>query len=429
MIAAARHMTPQLARERARMGALRARTAPRTIAGDCLCMRPVGRAPGTIGYLGALGDASLLSTADYSAQLQARLSAQTSSVKAQIAAATGTDVTNATTTQGAQSAAGLIQNGYNPDSASDNANLVHVVAGGLALIPGAGPILAGAVEGLWVVGNAAACPLENAFSSVGIGSPSPACGGKVCTTSGSWTPANVLAANKGALPAIASRTGSFANLVTAALAMYAAQSLNCKGGFPAVAVVDGIVALWNQTHAGPAVPVYVPALLVQPGTGAPGSLLIGGAGVHPSGTSAPAKAGQVPNVFYAFDSAALLSGYLGQDVTKPSSGFTGWATFALSGVTAPPGLTLTAPRTVMINVGALTVPAPRPARTINLHLGPLPSSSDAARAPSSRAAVPMSTGAKVAAAGAAAGAGALLWWLGKNGWKWRTPRFARGLRG
>jgi len=353
----------------------------------------------------SLPASSTTTTADYAAALQSQVNSLNASAKAQINSITGSDANTQRISQGASSAQSLIQNGYNPDSSSDNQNLVHVISGGLCLVPGVGPLLGGAVEALWVVGNAVEAPLQNALASIGLGFPT---GLPPCKTSGSWTPATIFNANKGALPAMPS--GSFAQLAVAALATAASMRANCQATPPAAAVVDAIVSMWNQTHQGPAAPYYVPSLLVQPGTlSAAPSLLLSGAGAHVSGTTAAAKAGQVFNVFYAFGPLSAPSKVLGIDLSKtPASKWPMAAqSFLLAGAFAPPGLLMTAPRSVQVNTGAF-IP-PRQARTINLHLGPVPTHLvDAAAAPKAPAPA-ASSRAPLILAGGAAVLGAAAW--------------------
>jgi len=392
----ARVLTPAMARERTRIGALRGRT----IGG--LPSLPVG-----------------VSTSVYGSAVQTAISQQASSVQNEIAAQTGVDTTSATVTQGAGAAVSLLNTGYDPSNTADSANLVHVIAAGLCLVPGIGPILGGAVEALWAVGNAVACPLENAFASIGFG---PACGAPPCKTSGNWTAATVLQENAGALPAMP--RGSLASLMIPALAYTAAQAAHCQYGPPPAAIVDAVVSLWNKTHAGPAAPYYVPSI----GEGAANQVstfLLGGRGESVSGSSASARAGVVPNIFYAFGPA--------QAATAAGLAFSGTAiSFNPFPVTsgAPPGVGLTAPRLLMVNTGELLPPAPAPVIISNFHLGPppapvkalLPPLPDLAAKPAAPAG--MSAGEKLAAAAGLGAAAALVWWLRKNRWRWVTPRWA-----
>lgn len=395
-------MTPALARERARMGALRGRTM-----GACLCQRrPQARSMGAIGALPTFP--ASVTTSEYTSALQAQVSAQASSIQQTLAAQTGVDTQNATVAQGASSAASLLQNGFNPQSASDNANLVHVIAGGLCLIPGVGPLLGGALEALWQVGSVIACPVTNAFASIGLGTP---CNAPPCRTTGNFTTAQML---EGAPPM---PRGSFASLAIPALASAAAQAANCKQVAPAAVIVDAVVNVWNKTHLGPAVPYVVPALQTIGGY-LYGGDFIGGMNEGPNA-----------NVTYAFQPA--LAAAAARVLTQSGN------TIALFGPPAPlPGYTLSPPRLVMVNAGALIPPItphtltlhlgppPPPAAhpvTLTLHLGPRPSTAASARAPAHAG---MSTGGKVAAGVATAGGAALLWWLGSHRWRWVTPRWA-----
>ena len=344
----------------------------------------------------------LLSTSDYTAALQAKLSDASTQAQAELAAQTGVNLNQQRVSQGASSAISLAQNGYNPASDSDNANLVHAIAGGLCLVPGVGPILGAAVEGLWLVGNQVACPLENAFSSIGFGSPSPACGGKVCTTSGNWSVASILSTLSGlhALPKMPK--GSFAAFVVPVLAYGAAQNANCKGSAPPATLVDAAVAIWNKSHAGPAVAYLVPALLTSPGGVAPSAMIFAGAGSNVSGSTASAKAGQVANIFYAFGPV--------QNATAEGLAYKeGAITFWPWNLPSPPGQGQVPGRIVWVNVGAPTpVAAPH---VLTMHLGNVPFHLPvAAVTPAALAPKPTRSGAVVATVGlvAVAAVGAAL---------------------
>jgi hypothetical protein len=385
----ARALTPALARERARMGAMRAR--PWTVGGcGCGCVDDHWRGIGAIGDVGS----------DFTAALNARVRAQLPSVQAQLASTTGLNTNNARTAAGAQAAVSLAQNGYNPDSSDDNGKLVAVIAGGLALLPPPGDLLGGAVEALWQLGNVIACPVTNAFASIGLGTP---CNAPPCQTSGSWSVASVLSGNQ--VPPMPQ--GSFASLAVPALAAYAVQAAECKGGFPGSVVVDAVVALWNRTHAGPAAPFLIPPI----GSRAASSINPAPVAVSPV-FMFPSVSGSNPWKQYGFG---------------PASAALGWQAFWTP--PAPSGMVWEPARTVLVNTGALIAPhvltlhlGPPPGPTptghvLALHLGP--AAATAAAAPSSS-----SSAGKVAAAAGAAGAGALAWWLASNGWKWRTPRWA-----
>jgi hypothetical protein len=423
-------MTPEtLGRmHRARIGGLTA----------CACSSR-GIAPRTMGAVGAMGSSYDLTTpAGFSAQVQASLKAQSASVQQQIAAETGVDTTDARVGQGATAAASLAENGYNPDNQGDNDKLVAAIAGGACLIPGVGPLLGGAVEGLYLTGKIAACPVINAFNAIGIGGGSPGCGAPPCKSSGPSTPGDVLSHLKH-LPAMAK--GSFAELAVGSLAFFAAQNANCKGGVPPAAIVDALVAMWNKTHQGPAVGYWIPALDVAPSGNlaapAPAPELFASAA-----NVSDKKTGNVdPNIFYAFQPAASIASKEG--FTSVGTGYgqrpasfnaaQNWAPFLISGGFF--GSTI--PRIVLLNSGALIPPAaPAPKKQLALHLGPAPakkqlalhlgpSGGTSAKASAPAAAAPMSTGGKVAAGVGVAGAGALAWWLAANKWKWVTPRWAR----
>jgi hypothetical protein len=195
--------------------------------------------------------------------------------------------------------------------------------------------------------------------------------------------------------------------VVPALAYGAAQAANCKGAAPPAAYVDAAVALWNETHAGPAVAYLVPELLASVGGVAPFNLLIAGAGSRVSGTTASAKAGKVANVFYAFGPASRATA---EGVAFRGSAITFWPYTSLN---APPGSMTVPPRIVMVNTGALLPPPPAPGRHITLHLGPVPSHLPIKATPV-LAPKPTSSGAVVAAA-SVAGVAALAAVLVKTG--------------
>jgi len=349
------------------------------------------------------GAVPVLSTtsSDYSAALQASINQQSSAVQAQLTAATGVNTNNATVAQGASSAVTLFQNGYNAASDADNANLVHAIAGGLCLVPGVGPILGAAVEGLWTVGNAIAAPLQDALASVGLGSPANQ---PPCKSQGTWTTASILAANAGALPS--RPTGSFGELATGALAYAASMVGNCQKVPPADVVIDACVSIWNRTHQGPAIGFYVPALVVQPGSlsPTPGVLMLG-AFAQVSGTSLSARAGLTGNIFYAFDAAVVAQLEAGSDLSKPPTPSQpywlpfGTSPFDVEYLSPPPGLAVSAPRVVQLNIGPLIAQTKHIAFD-TLHLTPAP-------APAA-----MSTGGKVAVGVAVAGALGAAAWLG-----------------
>jgi hypothetical protein len=276
----------------------------------------------------------------YRSQLQSWIASAPSTVQSQLQSATGINTSNATVSKGATAVMGLIQNGYDPSNDADNASLVQAIAGGLALIPGVGIILGAYVEGLWLVGNQVACPLEKAFASIGLGSPSPACGGQVCATTGNFTAQSVLVENQGWLPPLTQ--GTFASIAIPALATYAAQSANCKGGPDPGTIIDGVAAIWNKTNSGPPTQIYVPSMLVWT-SGAPATVLLAGAGESISGSSAAAMAGQDPNIFYAFGPLASILAAGAASIVNGSVV-----------LTATPGglsasVTRTAPRTISIN--------------------------------------------------------------------------------
>ena len=344
--------------------------------------------------MGSASPSSL--TTQFMSQVSAKLSASGPAVQQTIADKTGLNTTDTRVTQGAQSAATLLSNGYNPNSSSDNANLIHAIAGGCALFVPAGDIVAAALEALWTVGNQIACPVTNAFASIGLGTP---CNAPPCRSTGNWTPAGLLSTYAQGLPAMP--TGSFASLAVPALATYAANAANCKGGMPPDAIVDAVVAIWNETHAGPAVPYFIPPISELGGSITPNLLVVGAE----SGTTQAARAGKDPNAYFAFGpvSAIIADGHYQSNPPANLNVAQDWTPFV---VAAPPagtfstGQSYSAPRIVMVNSGAL-LPAKK---NLAFHLGPAPAPAPPAAAAS------LSTGAKVAVGvGVVALGGAGLW--------------------
>jgi len=302
-------------------------------------------------------------TKDYIEQLKGKLTAD---AQAKIQAVTGIDTGNPQVQQGAASALSLAQNGYNPDNPDDSAKLVHAISGGLCLIPGVGLVLGGAVEGLWLVGNAVAKPLGRLLYSIGISGFNPDAPPR--ETSGGWTASKILKAQH-ELPPMP--RGSFAAFVVPALAEYAAQSSNLKGDMPPATVVDAAVLIWNKTHAGPAVPYYIPAMGAQAGGlgVAPTDFILGSAFQRTTYTNPhtpAAKAGIHPNVYYAFGPAKLGQGdaQVSNVADMKTWKFPFSVPFSLPLV--PPVITPTKPRIVMVNTGALI---PIPKKTLAFHMG------------------------------------------------------------
>lgn len=309
-----------------------------------------------------LGDA----TADFNAQLNAKLSSASGDTQAYISQQTGVNVQNARAQAGAAAAVSLAQHGYDVGNMADNEALVTAIAGGVALIPGVGPVLAVAIETLWQVGKIAACPVQSAFAELGMASLPPSCGGQPCVRSGrAATPFDILSGS--ALPSMP--IGSFASLVIPALATQAAKSDNCQAAFPPSVIVDGIAAIWNQTHAGPPVDYYIPPLNAT----SPIIPCIGG------DLSACASD---PHVIYAFQPMSLTPGWswlaanpVGRD---PSSGIN-YSMFPQEPA-----------RILSLNSGALLDPATVSRKIVAIHFGPAVASS-----------TPVATAAKAAAGTAA----------------------------
>jgi hypothetical protein len=307
-------------------------------------------------------------SADFQGALQARANSLGAQGAAELKTQTGVDVTQARVASGASAALSLSQSGYDPSSSGDNQKLVAAIAGGACLIPGVGPLIGGAVEGLYQAGMAIACPTEQFFASVGLSTLPPQCGGAPCKTTGNWSAAGILSQNARQLPS--SSKGSFGQFVLGALAAFAAQAANCKGPvLPPGVIVDAAVAIWNKTHAGPVAPVLVPPLYtVNKGLTAYGPPTLIAAWSSVSGSSGPAaRAGKDPYAFYAF----LPTGTTAPDhpAGSPSSS-DAWTPWKVA--PAPAGMNVDPPRVVRVNMGpALPPPAPPP-KILQFHLGPVP---------------------------------------------------------
>lgn len=304
------------------------------------------------------------------AELVARFNGAGSQAQNVIGSAVGSSSTqNARVGQGAQAAASLIQTGFNPDSQDDQQKLVTAIAGGMALIaPPAGPMLAAATEAIYQIGRGLSCPVTAAFASIGLGTLPPECGGKVCQTSGNWTPAGILADSGVPTPP----RGSFASFVLGALAVYSAKAANCQGGFDASDVVDAAVNIWNQVYGAPSELIFVPPL-----SALGGPLIPRGQSLTLNGKNVPD-----PNLTYAFQPVSALGGSAWPVTGLNPSNWTRDPPFPISNWL--PGYT--PPRAVRVHT--------RPPRT--LVLGPLVRSS-AQQAASTQAA---STAKTVAIAGA-----------------------------
>src|SRR5579872_28623 len=198
-------------------------------------------------------------TASFTTQLTSNIKTSASADgAAYIQQATGVDVTQGRVASGISAAGQLAENGFDITSQADQQAMVAVIAGGLSLIPGVGPILGGALETLYQIAQPLACPTAKFFHDVGISQSD--CDSPPCVVNGPVPTPDVLAANF-AQPFLAKMSGSFAQFVNGALLVNAASALSCKSAVPPSVIVDAAVNMWNQTHAGPAQDFYVPPLL------------------------------------------------------------------------------------------------------------------------------------------------------------------------
>jgi hypothetical protein len=328
-------------------------------------------------------------TQQYMTQAQAQYNAASASVRATIDSQTGGAEQTQRVADGVNAVSSLVQTGFDPNSKDDQQKVITAVAGGLALIPGAGLLLAGGVEALWQVGNVIACPVVNAFASLGLGDSPPECGGKACKYTGQPDPLAMY--ESGPKPSPMPPFGMF---LLPAIAYYASRYLMCLASYPADVVVDGAVSMWNKTHAGPAVPVFVPAFSSF-GT------IYSTVQVQTTGCTGP-SCNQDANVYFAFRSISSINAEIAQANRGYGLQFKGGylGPYGQGGGFGGMGQT-SLPRVVNLNSG----PALRPPRVINLHITPAMAASIAASA--KPPAAPMSTGKKVAI-GTAAVAGTAL---------------------
>ena len=106
--------------------------------------------------------------------------------QAQLDKLTGSSAQSARLVNASGAMLDLASHGFNPDDKGDQQKLIAAIAGGTALIPVVGPVLAASVEGLYQVGSVIACPVVKFFHDIGIGGSD--CDSPPCTTSGIWTP-------------------------------------------------------------------------------------------------------------------------------------------------------------------------------------------------------------------------------------------------
>jgi len=300
-------------------------------------------------------------SASYFASVSDKVNSLQSDARSTIEGTVGTDPQNEQrAANGASAVISLSQNGYNPDSPEDNGKVISVIVGGLAALgpatAGVSVLVAGGLEALWQFGNAIACPVSDAFASVGLGT---GCNFGSHTT-GNFTASKELEGDQPPMP-----SGSYAQLVMAALAHYTAQQGNCQGGFPPDVIVDAVTAIWNQTHQGPSIQVYVPPL-TNSTVNSP--IIATGGGTTQINNQTIVN----PNITYAFQpmsevlSSPLYHGNLAAPFGLPS--LPAWIGYS-------PPLGYSPPRTINVNTGPLVK------RVVPLHAIPIASTSSAVTFP------------------------------------------------
>jgi hypothetical protein len=245
------------------------------------------------------------------------ISTATSGVKATLQQAWADQTSDAATEQrvqqGAQDAGDLVTHGFDPGNPADQQKMIGAIAGGLALIPGPGPLLAGALEGMYQLGNALA-PVLNKLWPTGCWHTGP-----------NTKPGDIMQmwprvpGNTGKLPPMPS--GSFAELVMNALAAAEADTFNCKNPPGPATIVAGLAQMWNNHASGPPVDVFVPALSLMFGTGGVDTSAITrevpGHGFMFDGVDPPPFLSQ-QQLAHAFQPIASVPSYV-QDLVSPSA--------------------------------------------------------------------------------------------------------------
>lgn len=264
------------------------------------------------------------------------INAATGDVKTSLQQAWDNQTGQAATAQriqdGAADAGELVTNGFDPDNAGDRQKLVGAIAGGLALIPGPGPVLAGVFEGMYQVGNALA-PIINKLWPQGCWHSGP-----LTTSKDVFAMWPQIITGHGSLPPMPH--GSFAELVMNALAAAEADSWNCKSTPQPQQIVAGLAAIWNAHASGPAQDIFVPALslLFGPGSGAvlPNALsIIPGKGAIYDAVSIPPFLSQA-QLKYAFQPIASVPSWVLDWTARPASGGTSMSVLHLAGSSMTP---------------------------------------------------------------------------------------------
>jgi hypothetical protein len=267
---------------------------------DNIAAGVVGNVASGVPVTDALHDAINTATTGVKASLQQALADQTSD------AATAQRVQ-----QGAQDVGDLVTHGIDPGDPADQQKIIGAIAGGLALIPGPGPLLGAALEGLYQIGNALA-PVFQKLWPTGCWHTGPDT--KASDILQMWPR---VPGNTGRLPPMPA--GSFAELVMNALAAAEASAFNCKNPPQPAAIVAGLANMWNKHASGPAIDLFVPALSLMFGIVGQSSSLtrdVPGHGFMFDGVDPPPFLSQ-QQLAHAFQPIASVPSYV-QDLVSPS---------------------------------------------------------------------------------------------------------------
>src|SRR5579863_5005003 len=191
---------------------------------------------------------------------------------------------------GLNALAGLVKNGWPPDTTSQAQALLAIYQG--ALTAAGFPEIAAAITLLEQVAFAIAPVLEQ----LGILGP----GGPPCSHSGPPVAMTDVLSTWGWTPAVAAAASPFARVAVPILASNAAATLNCSlGVLSSGDLLTSLVTLWNQGGIAPPAPVFVPQLLGSYGFDPSGQILA--AQEYGQGASSPAVYAAVPYAFVAAD--------------------------------------------------------------------------------------------------------------------------------
>jgi hypothetical protein len=135
-------------------------------------------------------------------------------------------------------------------SDADAHRLFKLYAVGLNfIVPGLGSVWGAFLNVLWDFGTQVVAPILQALGLYDF---------YACKSSGTWQASDVLAASNYGSDVPTQPQASFGATTMFFLALSKALYLNCKSTVRSADALASLVAVWNATHEGPAVAVYVP---------------------------------------------------------------------------------------------------------------------------------------------------------------------------